>query len=237
MNRPDAPDIVVPVKESPANPHLRYALRSWAAHVPHRRVWVVGYRPPWAMNVGYIPTQQHGRSKFANTVTAILAACDHPEVSPSFTYMNDDFFVMRPVERIPILHRGPVLATEAVYERRGATQYLHGLRQTRKLLARLGFANPFSYELHTPLPVQKAGMLEALHAGRHISALQFRTMYGVMSQIGGTQIRDVKIHTRGAAFPRDNTYLSTSPVSFAHGQVGAFAREAFPEPGPYERGV
>lgn len=234
MSRPNLPDLVVPVKESAANPHLRYALRSWAAHLPHRRVWVVGYRPPWVTGVEYIPTQQHGRSKFANTTAATRAACEHPEVSSPFVYMNDDFFVLKPIDRVPVLHRGPIEKSEALYARRGATQYLQGLRQTRKLLAKLGHTNPVSYELHTPLPVDKAGMLAALDAGRHVAALQHRTMYGVMHRIGGTEIRDVKVATRGDEFRRGGAFLSTSAVSFAHGRVGAYIREAFPVAGPYE---
>ncbi|WP_369387921.1 hypothetical protein AB5J72_10155 [Streptomyces sp. CG1] len=164
----ELPDIVVPVRDGVANQQLRYALRSWAAHLPHRRVWIVGYRPPWAVNVRHIRTQQTG-TKYQNTTAAMRAACEHPDVSSTFLYCNDDFFVMRPqTEPFPVFHRGPVRDVEAYYATRGNGQYIRGLRETRDLLVSLGHEDPVSYELHVPLPVAKDGMLHALDVGRHL---------------------------------------------------------------------
>jgi hypothetical protein len=76
-------DLVVPVREAPTNQQLRYALRSWAAHLPHGQVWIVGHKPVWLNGVRHIPTRQTG-TKYANTTTAVRAACEHPEVSDTF---------------------------------------------------------------------------------------------------------------------------------------------------------
>ncbi|WP_237310034.1 hypothetical protein [Streptomyces sp. AMCC400023] len=234
---PPVLDIVVPVREEPANESLRYALRSWAAHLPHRRVWTVGHRHRWLTDeVGHIPTVQSG-GKFANTDLGVRAACAHPEVSDPFLLADDDMFTMRPLPGgMPVLHRGLVVDVERHYEARGSGVYLRGMRETRALLAGLGHTAPLSYELHVPLAVGKATMLNALWRGRHLDVLHKRTLYGVIAGIGGEQVEDVKIrHRAPRGYGPADTFLSTMPDSFVHGHVGKFIRAAFPLPSPYER--
>ncbi|MET8746887.1 hypothetical protein [Streptomyces sp. NPDC004728] len=228
-------DLVVPVREGIANTQLRYALRSWAANLPHRRVWLIGYRPPWVADVGHVPTRQTG-TKYANTTTAVRAAIEHPDISQRFILCNDDFFIMAPQPaELPVYHRGPVRDVEAYYATRGNGAYLRGLRETRDLLVGLGHPDPLSYELHVPLPVDKAGMLAALEAGRHLDVLHKRTAYGVLAGIGGEYTPDVKVLRRGPrAFDTAAPFLSTMPDSFAHGHVGAHIRRAFPQACRYE---
>lgn len=230
----DAPDIVVPVRELSVNQQLRYALRSWAANLPHRRVWIVGYRPSWAAGVEHIPTVQRG-TKYQNTTAAVRAACEHPEVSDRFLLCNDDFFVMDRLDEVPVLHRGPVSDVEAYYVTRGNGHYLRGLRETRDWLVGLGHDDPLSYELHVPLPVDKAAMLATLNAGAHLDVLHKRTAYGVLNRVGGDRIEDVKVLHRGPTFDRTSPFLSTMPDSFANGAVGQLIRRSFARSSRYER--
>jgi hypothetical protein len=229
-----APDIVVPVREGAVNEQLRYALRSWAAHLPHGRVWVVGHRLPWLHGVRHIPTRQTGKTKYANTTAAVRLACEHAEVSERFLLCNDDMFVMQRQESMPVLHRGPVRQVEAYYASRSSGAYLRGMRETRELLERLGHPDPLSYELHVPLPVDKEGMLQALDAGKGLDVVHKRTLYGVMAGLGGERIEDVKVLHRGPRFPAGSPFLSTMPDSFSRGLVGQHIRRAFPAPCRYE---
>lgn len=234
---PPALDVVVPVREEPANESLRYALRSWAAHLPHRRVWTVGHRHRWlADEVGHIPTVQDG-GKFANTTAAVRAACAHPDVSDPFVLADDDMFTMRPLPGgMPVLHRGLVVDVERYYEARGPAVYLRGMRETRQLLEELGHPSPLSYELHVPLPVGKAGMVDALDRARYLGLPHKRTLYGVLAGIGGEQAEDVKVrHRAPRGYGPEDRFLSTMPDSFTNGHVGKFIRARFPEPSPYER--
>ncbi|MEU1852938.1 hypothetical protein ABZ499_27645 [Streptomyces sp. NPDC019990] len=226
-------DLVVPLREGPVNQQLRYAVRSWEANLPHRHLWIVGYRPAWLGGVRHIPTRQTG-TKYRNTTVAMRAACTHPEVSETFLYVNDDMFVMERTAVMPVLHRGPVREVESYYAARASGSYLRGMRETRDLLVGQGFADPLSYELHVPLPVSKAGMLKALDVGRHLDVLHKRTAYGVLGEIGGERIEDVKVLHRGPRFDRSTPFLSTMPDSFAHGEVGRVIRSRFPNPSDYE---
>ncbi|MFD4314986.1 hypothetical protein [Streptomyces sp. NPDC058548] len=227
-------DIVVPVREGAVNEQLRYALRSWAAHLPHGRVWVVGHRPAWADGVQHIPTRQTG-TKYQNTTLAVRAACEHPDVSDRFLLANDDMFVMKPLAEMPVLHRGPVRQVETYYEARASGAYLRGMRETRALLAELGHPDPLSYELHVPMPVDKAGMLRALDIGRHLDVVHKRSLYGNLAELGGREIRDVKVlHRAPRGYSAQDVFLSTMPDSFTAGHVGAHIRRTFAERGPYE---
>jgi len=234
---PPALDVVVPVREEAANESLRYALRSWAAHLPHRRVWTVGHRHPWlTAEAGHIPTVQDG-GKFQNTDTAMRAACEHPDVSDPFLWADDDMFTMHPLPGgMPVLHRGLVADVERYYETRGPAVYLKGMRETRQLLTGLGHTEPLSYELHVPLPVDKGLMLNALWRGRHLDVLHKRTAYGNLARLGGEQVADVKIrHRAPRGYGPKDRFLSTMPDAFANGAVGEFIRARFPVPSPYER--
>ncbi|WP_328434585.1 hypothetical protein [Streptomyces sp. NBC_00425] len=237
MTAPGDMDIVVPVREEATNQQLRYALRSWCESLPHRKVWVVGYRHDWlADDVGHIPIWQTG-SKFENTTVAMRAACAHPEVSDRFVWCNDDTFTMGPLpDGMPVLHRGLVADVEKHYEARGYGAYLRGMRETRTVLAELGHPEPLSYELHVPMPVDKAGMVAALDQAPQLDGMHKRTLYGNLAGLGGEQIGDVKVAHRGPrGFGPESLFLSTMPDSFTNGHVGRFIRAAFPLPCRYER--
>ncbi|MER6557877.1 hypothetical protein ABT300_08930 [Streptomyces sp. NPDC001027] len=221
------------MREGSHNEQLRYALRSWVANLPHRRVWVVGFRPWWAVGVGHIPTDQRLTPAYVNTTTAMRAACEHPEVSDPFLWANDDFFVMRPQEApFPVFHRGPVREVFAQYGTRSSA-YVAAMRETHAFLVGLGHEEPTSFELHVPLPVRKDGMLHALDVGEGHDVHK-RTVYGAVNGVTGIQMRDVKIARRGPQFDAASAFLSTMPDSFHNGAVGRHIRGAFPDPCPYE---
>ncbi|QKW06932.1 hypothetical protein HUT18_11540 [Streptomyces sp. NA04227] len=235
MTTPEV-DIVVPVRVGATNEQLRFALRSWAANLPHRHVWIVGHKPTWVRGVKHIPTRQNG-TKYQNTTAAVRAACSSGDVSDVFLLCNDDFFVMTPQpDGMPVLHRGPVSRVEAYYASRASGRYLAGLRETRDLLVSLGHENPMSYELHVPLPVAKDQMLKALDVGRHLTVVHKRTLYGNLAGLGGDEIRDVKMLNRSPRFDQESAFLSTMPDTFAHGYVGAHIRRSFPRACRYEAG-
>jgi hypothetical protein len=146
-------------------------------------------------------------------------------------------FVMHPLPGgMPVLHRGPVVDVERYYEEHGPAAYLEGMRATRELLAGLGHTEPLSYELHVPLPVGKALMLNVLWRGRHIDVLHKRTAYGVLGGLGGERVEDVKIrHRAPRGYGPGDRFLSTMPDAFTNGHVGKFIRARFPEPSVYER--
>ncbi|MGW2557048.1 hypothetical protein [Streptomyces sp. NPDC001635] len=122
---------------------------------------------------------------------------------------------MEPLESMPVLHRGPVREVEEYYAARASGSYLRGMRETRDLLVQYGHEDPLSYELHVPLLVDKAGMLQVLETGRRLDVLHKRTAHGILAQVGGERIADVEVLHRGPRFDRSTPFLSTMPDSTA----------------------
>lgn len=228
-------DIVIPVKDGDVNEHLRYTLRSIAAHVPHRQVWIAGHMPPWVRGVGHIPTRQRANTKYQNSRSNWKAAFDHPDVADDVLIFNDDFFVMKPVESVPPMHRGRLADVYRHFSQRvRAGRYMLGMEQTMGLLEDLDVPEPLSYELHVPMHINRARYLEVWELANRIKYPHSRTVYGNYWRLGGQQVSDPKVTTRGPAFPRGVTYLSTLPESFARGHVGVHIRNSLRQPGPYE---
>lgn len=228
----NAPDIVIPVRPGDDNEELRYALRSFEKNLRHRQIVIVGYKPSWLRNVLYIPVPQTG-TKYRNSTRNLEAACEHPAVSEDFLLCNDDFFVLKRTDRMPVFHWGPVKDAERYYASRASGAYLQGLRATKKRLAELGYNDPLSYELHLPMPMNKQKFLEVLDLGRKIPALHKRTLYGNVAGLGGEEVTDPKITTTGNRFPRKARFLSTMDSSW-HGPVGQYIKGLFPESSRYE---
>jgi hypothetical protein len=183
-------DVLFLVRRGDVNEELRYSLRS-LANVPHGRVWIAGHRPAWvSADVGLVRVQQF-RGKHSNAKANLEAALRCDEISESFLYMNDDFFVMQPMESVPALHRGSI--AEVAAEQPGSSDYVEAMHATRRILVDLGIPEPLSYELHVPMLVTRSGMLEALQWVNH-PRIQERSLYGNLAGVGGERIEDLKVY-------------------------------------------
>lgn len=225
-----APDVVYVVRPGQHNEELRYSLRS-LRHLPHGKVWIAGFCPSWVSDeVGRIPVR-HQLDRNVNAKANLRAACEHPEVSERFAYFNDDFFVMRPLTKLPVMHRGPLasVAQSGIMAR----AYTRAIRQTLELLRSRGIDEPLMYDLHAPMVVDKAGMLEALDLCSS-PLIQERSVYGNLQGIGGELARNHKIR-RGQTGWEGWAFLSTNDNTFATGPVGSHVRAALDDRSPYER--
>ena len=221
------PDIVYVVRPGP-NEELRYSLRS-LSNLPHGKVWIFGAAPSWVTGVEVVPIKIRPgghRSAKAN----LKAACQHPDVSETFIYFNDDFFVMQPMDSLPVMHRGTL--AEVIDSKKMVNSYTRASRQTLELLKKQGIAEPLMYDLHAPLTVTKTGMLEALALCSTIM-YQERTIYGNLNGVGGEKRRNYKAgrtHTSWKSWP----FLSTNDTTFRALPIGQYIRSQHPTPSPYE---
>lgn len=220
-------DAVYAVRPGERNESLRYSLRS-LVNVEHDGVWLFGHAPSWVSNVGIVKRGRVG-SKYETVTQHIKAACMHNEVSDPFMLWNDDFFALEHIGPMPRLHRGP-LAPELKQFSRRRDEWARSLRGVEKVLSRSA-VTMLSYELHVPLIVHKAEMLDAiarLYAAGVPSACR-RTVYGNLTDLGGVEIPDPKMKKDWLPGP----WISTHPGSF-NLRAKPHLQRLFPHSGPYE---
>lgn len=195
------------------------------------RVWIVGHRPGWLRDVIHVPHEPL-RGKLVTITDALRAACRHPELPERFLLVDDDFFVLQPMETVPVLHRGTL--AEWTRSGRNVSAYGTNARRARQLLESWGITEPLSYELHIPLVMARDATLEASERAGTAAAGMLRSLYGNLAGIGGTEVPDVKIRDLTQVADIDWRFVSTGDMAFARGRVGEQIRDRFTEPSPWE---
>lgn len=211
---------VYPVRMGDRNEELRYSLRS-LTNAGIDQVVIVGHKPAWVRNVEHIYVPQEPRLK-AKNVWGIYEAIakDGPD---EFVLFNDDIYVMRPIEIKP-LHRGK-LADLVARNSHKLDVFWRTYREASELLG----PDALSYDnLHSPLPLTREGLAEALRVFYHAYAI--KTVAGNILNLGGEYAPNAKNPKQF----RDRLYLSSSDKSFMTNSMGAFIRSKFPEPSKFE---
>ena len=191
------------------NEELRYSLRSLANSFPDASVWVVGGIPTWYSGNKISIEQNAG--KWANAVNNLNAIIESPEIPEEFILMNDDFFIINKIDSIKHYHEGLLLDKIEKYdELKMDPNYVKKLGHTYARLQRMGVENPVSYETHTPMTMLKSRLAEVM---QYCPPSLWRSMYGNVHNVGGEQIKDVKVYYRDrfATISHDYT-VSDLPV-------------------------
>jgi len=229
-------DIVYFVREGDDNEELRYSLRS-LVNIPHGTVHIVGYKPCWVKNVNYIEVPQSG-TKNTNTTNNLKVASESEEISDNFILMNDDFFIMKPIDKIPNLNRGYIVDVAEYYQQFNSP-YFKGMVQTHNYILELGYPSPLSYELHVPMVMNKDNVQKMLEQyyfdAPEVGVLHKRSLYGNMFSYGGETIKDVKVYEEDGEFDENSTFLSTQDNIWQNSNVGKFIRSKFTEKSQYEK--
>ena len=222
-------DIVYFVKDTDKNEELRYSLRS-LKNFPHRKVWFYGGCPIGLKPDVHVEVKQDQPTKWENIYKSFKLACDNNNITKSFWLFNDDFFVMKPIEKPCNYYNGDlykrIVRLEDAYKR--ITPYSQLLRDCCKELESLGCETK-NYTLHVPMLINKRKMLELLNLTDFPG---FRSLYANYFKIGGKQMSDVKVVSKTKIL-LGTDYLSTDENSF-NGKIGDYIREQFPEPSKYE---
>ena len=235
------PDVVYIVKASHTNEELRYSIRS-LKNLPHDKVWFAGFMPRWVQNVHHIPTNQIVGQKHENSLSNQRAALRHRGVSDTFYLMNDDHFIMKPIDHMPRIVWGPNLDYAINNCTTLGDSFKFSMETTRDILRSMG-ASELNYQLHIPCVINKRDMRECMEQipTPHTNGAYLHHVTLCMNLYGwepeGMYMSDVKVHDI-YQMPEDidtYTFLSTSDRSFTYGNVGNYIRSRFPEPSIYER--
>jgi hypothetical protein len=224
------------------NEELRYSIRSVLKNLKHDNIWVVGGKPSWYTG-NHIEVHQSG-PKFENARANMKAIAQSGKITDNFILMNDDFFVMEPVDKVEAFHGG-LLSNRISYLQNtyGRSAYLVMLNKTHRYLKSIGIPAPLDYALHIPFVMNKEKLSKILDI-----PISWRIHYGNLYKIGGTEVSpngdsilDVKVYLRNGKLsaPIDNsisnTFLSTEDKSFKH--LEGMLQSKFPDPSPFESNV
>lgn len=223
------------VRPGDSNEELRYSLRSVAANLKHRKVWVVGHCPEWVTNVGVIELEPL-RDKYDNIVQSLRAACECDDITEDFIGMHDDYFVTAPTDPLPVYHGSTLREPEQQFLDWGKhpdAPYVVGIRNTRDLLESWGHDDPLAYELHSPLPMNRTAVLDVLNRARGVSPFLPWNAYPAFGTEKGVRGYDAKNEPEQV---RTNNlpFRSSWDGSFATGDIGREIRAMFPKPCMYE---
>ncbi len=233
-------DVVYRYKASGGGEELRISLRS-LQNVPHDNVWIVGDIPHWFNNGGTIHVPQRHGNKWNNSRVNVLEACKNPEISDQFILMDDDFFILEPIEEIPVWHRGSIESVIQKYRKKYPnSKYFAGLIETHEMLKTLDISQPlYAYNLHIPMVVDKEKMLESVKRLDGMKpktvpqCFHLRSWYGNYNELGGVKMEDVKIRDYHSPMP-DGPFLSTQNSAFT-GHTKRLLKQKFPAASIYER--
>jgi len=199
------------------NEELRYSIRSVVKNFPDANIWVVGGKPKWYIG-NYVEVDQN-KNKYTNALNNLSAICKSTEISESFIFMNDDFFILKPFNLSDSFHGG--LLSDKISRYKELTPdsgYVRKLNSTNEKLFRLKINNPLDYELHVPMLVEKSKLNRIINK---YPDMLWRSLYGNIYKVGGKEIQDVKIYSnpiyksRSFEINKDSVFASTEDYSFS----------------------
>lgn len=194
-------DIVYFVKDGVRNEELRYSIRSVCQNMPFKRIWIFGGCPKNIVPDVRIRVAQEGKTKWDRVRNMFLMACENKELSDDFILFNDDFFVMKPVDKITPWYRSSL---EEHIKVLAPGPYRNLLKQVSEELG----SDAKSYEVHTPFIFNKKKLLKLIKETPELHCT--RTMYGNLNKIGGEQHHDIKVFGPKPGFNyREELFLST----------------------------
>lgn len=220
------------------NEELRYSIRSVVKNLPHSKIWVVGDKPDWYTG-NFIKVEQRSVQKYTRARNNLKTIITSKEISNPFILMNDDFYIINKINRLPVLYDGTLEQKIELQDSKGAPNgYIRLLEGTQSWLTKYyKLKNPLNYELHVPMEMTKDGLRRAL-----VSPGLWRSTYGnIVYDKGEVEMRDVKVFLPGTeeydrSYDIDNPiydYLSSNDDSFDI-VYDKILKDRFPDPSEYE---
>lgn len=211
---------------------LRYSLRS-LENFPHRNIWIYGGCPNWVKNVRHVPMVQP-LTKWQNSTRMLEEACRNNEISKDFVWFNDDFFIMKPVEKLEYWHDRTLRERADDFRTRLQPTSRYGATLLAVSAALENAGKPTkNYALHIPIIFNRYQFLAMCR--KYPSIIHGRSPYANEYEVDSIQHPDVKIYDLHSEIPEDAIFASTTNTSFEQGLVGKMIRQAFPNPCEYEK--
>lgn len=226
-------DIVIPYRLDAHNGlELLYALRSIEKYLTgYRDIYLIGDKPDWLTAVKHIPfTDAKGRKEF-NIYQKLLRACQEESVSDNFIYVNDDHFLLKPldVKDFKYWYDEPL---KKLLDR-NPKGYAGTIYNTLEI-----YPEALNFDIHTPIIFNKA-LFGSLFSSQQ-KEICVKSMYCNSPFVEGEkeQMPDLKLnmpHYKGKieAKIKGRLFFSTGPLVI-HDEMIQVWNELYPEKSKYE---
>lgn len=221
-------DVIYPYKRNRDAFELRYSLRS-LCNVKHDRVIVAGDNPRVTSDLVSVVEVGPVSNRFMSSTANIEKAIASDDVSNSVMVMNDDVFILKPIE-YRHYHRCTI---DEYLDQGGANgEYKRHICNTLKLLKAHGIEDPLFFGLHVPT-IYDRDNLRALIRGFRGEEYLLRTLYHNLYKTHSIQRDDVKLYNWQGELKADD-YLSTSDGCALNPFFRSWIKETFPLASEYE---
>lgn len=227
-----------------ADNELRFSLRALSENaVDLGRVFIAGVLPPWAVNVTHIPADDiYRHNRDANIFHKTKLACECPEISDEFLFINDDHFLTGVIScaELPPFSKGCLSNNSKMFTAR-AGSYLRRLKRTYNELKSRKLST-WHYDIHCPIRFNKRKWLETMGQyewNTEYGGFVMKSLYGNTLGLGYHHMSDCKIKTPH----KEDEILekTTGRWVFSVGDDGLngacknILRKMFPKPSIYEK--
>ena len=191
------------------NIEFRYSLRS-LKNLKHDKVFVVWHNPHRTKGLHHIFAEDKHECKYKNVFNKYKMICDDPDISDDFILMNDDIYMLKPVE-LQVYVKG-TLKDHLEYIKESCWRksiYYKMVQKIHKL-----FPDGYSYNTHTPMVYNKI-KLKALLNRYWDEKISLRSLYWNIYGIEpkklneNEKISDCKVHDLSKWLVNDK-YMSTN---------------------------
>lgn len=205
-------DFVYILKDTPTNEELKYSIRSVEANAGGmiNRIVFVGGNPKGFKGYVYIKNEQIFNTKHKNAIMNIYAACKNKNITDNFVLMNDDFYIMKPIQDITKYYDGSMEARikslpDGSYKKQMQI-YFDAIKHDEPV--------PLNYAVHTPMLINKrlaASMIEQCEPESN-----FRNLYGNLTKhiTAGISLKDNKLRDQDKTWNKNAIFASSDDDTF-----------------------
>lgn len=215
------------------NIEIRYSLRSVQKHLKGLgSIWIVGEKPDFLKDVNHIPLKDTQPISDSNIFLKIKAACEHPEISDTFLFFNDDHYLLQDFEadKFPYYYCSTI---SEYLKRRSVDSYAKRVRNTQKSLKERNLPDKH-FDIHYPILYNKKAFLEHVVPYFDLkdkTGFVIKSMYANALKIEGEETRDYKLQSP----PPEKKCKVFSTYPKISGAIYRFLEYKFPNKSIYEK--
>lgn len=209
-----------------SNFELRYSLRSLEKHCTGwRNIYVIGNKVEFLRNVIFHKFIE-GSVAGLNILSKIKYACELPQLSDDFLFINDDhfFFKNMDINEIPYYYDNQYMA-DIIKKRSKFDNYRCMIEDTARL-----FSNFDYFDVHKPILFNKAKFLQMCHAyefEKHMHGLLIKSVYCNHFKVNKLICEDLVIRKRHTTEELNEMLIGESIFSITDDAVNSDLKNFF----------